>query len=101
MNSKDIYVDNTTKEDLGDVFRATGAYIFSKFDHSKKIKVARLLDITKQLFLYNKNTKRKVPLETYEARLMVIKREKRIDVAIELSDILAKDLSKKNLTLVN
>lgn len=101
MNNKDIYIDNTTKTEVGEVVKATGVFLFSKFDYSRKIKNQKILNISKPLFLYNQKNKSKVSLESYEARLMIIKREDKLDIAVEVSELLAKELVKQSLVLVN
>lgn len=101
MNTKNIYIDNTTKSDVGNSVKATGVFLFSKYEYSKKIKNQKFLNISNPLYLYNQRTKAKVSLETYEASVIVIKRDKNLDIAVEVSDMLAKELFKQPLVLVN
>lgn len=101
MKDKDIYISNTTDKELGDTLKASNVFIFSKYNYSKKIKHQKFLSLDKPLFLYNQKNKSKTKLETLEASLMVIKREDKLDILVELNDITAKDLVKQSLVLIN
>lgn len=101
MNTKNIYIDNTTSTELGSTVRATGVFLFSKYEYSKKIKNQKFLNLNNTLYLYNQRTKAKVSLETYEASLIVVKRDNKLDIAVEVSDMLAKELLKQPLVLIN
>lgn len=97
-----VYLYNKTDKHLNYLEKATGAYIFSKFDLNKKIKCARKIDLTKVLFFYNQKTRMKTPVSDFEShQVIIVKTDEGCDFILEMSENDMRRLIKESLVLVN